>query len=594
MLPGTRSLPESEAPSFCAIIAPCCGSLSSPPLIRIAEKLLRALGAREVIAKTGLVLLAAPSTPVLLSDDLGVALIGEVFPRGNVSPARIVAGLDAADAISAARCVSQNLWGRYVLVCAGEGGKSIAWFRDPSGSQCLYEWQCDSCTVLTDAITSPLMECLQNRPRIDWLKLSQLITQTEMASSFSALEHVDIVVPGQLQAVRNNRKTSHTIWSPVEFAEQCSRADDNEFRQTAARCVAHWISGHDKVTVELSGGLDSSLVAGLIAVSDRAPRIQGLNIIPRSPGGDESAYARSVSEKWGFGLIEAAIDPSELQYLDLLECSPTVEPAVYGLDVLADRLSSDLATAVGATRIFTGQGGDAVFFQPQTPLIASDYLRRAGPNSRFFELSRSCAKATNTSLWSVFKQAFRNDPTLERRQAPAEIAGPLTRTAWQGAGLVHPWLNASQELTAGKRMQIAMLANCQLFHRASNTSRHGRLVHPLLSQPLVELCLSTALWELVPDRRERGMVRDCFCEFLPPPVLHRRGKGEASGFYNRAIATHLPTLRPLLLDGVLAGKGLISPDTLSDILDVQHLLWKDDHPIIGSLVSLEIWARQWE
>jgi hypothetical protein len=52
-------------------------------------------------------------------------------------------------------------------------------------------------------------------------------------------------------------------------------------------------------------------------------------------------------------------------------------------------------------------------------------------------------------------------------------------------------------------------------------------------------------------------------------------------------------LRPLLMDGTLASAGVIAPGLLDIWLTTEHLLWKDDHPTIGALISLEIWARQW-
>jgi len=591
---GSQSLHGSEAPAFCAVIARQAGNCATPGVRRLAQELTDQLAPlQSALENPGFALLTLPSTPVILSDDRSLAVVGEVFARGAFPPCSIVAPLSGSDPWRAASTVSGSLWGRYAMICSSLDGETCAWLRDPSGSQRLYAWNLGAHFVLTDAITLPLIECLDLRPRIDWHRLSQLIAQTEMASAFSALQDVEIVTPGRLEVCAHHQVTRHVVWTPANFAQSPTPADPGEFRQTASQCIDHWLSDHRRVTVELSGGLDSSLVAGLLANAANRPSIQGLNIIPQSPGGDESIYARSVSEKWGFGLIETAVCPSELDYLGLLDGTLTVEPPVYGLDVLADALSCDLADAFGATRIFSGQGGDAVFFQPHTPLVASDYLAAHGPTPTFGRLIRSCAKAGNRSVWTVVRKAAWPDPTLDRRPLPLGLGGPLAQMAWEDEGLTHPWAEEAADLPAGKRMQVAMLANCQLFHRATRTSRRGRLVHPLLSQPLVELCLRTALWELVPDRRERGFMRDCFEQALPGPVRNRRGKGEASGFYNRAIATHLATLRPFLLDGVLASKGLISPEALAGLLNVEHLIWKDDHPIIGSLVALEIWARQW-
>lgn len=414
-----------------------------------------------------------------------------------------------------------------------------------------------------------------------------------MSASFSALNDIEIVQPGILYTLMDSQIEPTTIWSPAQFASPNEDLQLDELPDLAASCIAHWVQGHSKVTLELSGGLDSSIVGGLLATTAQPPVIQALNLIPESPGGDERGYARSVADRWNFGLLETRASPHQLNYLDMLDMEPRVEPAVYGLDVLADRLSSQLADAFHATRIFSGQGGDAIFFQPHVPAIAADYFQRHGPTAGFFRQLCCIALANNSSIWAALRSALRPSAKLDRREIPPAIAGPIGKSSWEAELLVHPWVRDSKHLAPGKQLQIAMLSHCQLFHRATRTAANRRIVHPLLSQPLVEACLSIPTWRLVPDRRERGLARDLFRHILPEPVLQRSGKGEASGFYNRVIDAHLPVLRPLLLEGMLVTSGLIATDALDGWLTTGHLLWKDDHPTIGSLISLEIWARQW-
>lgn len=546
-----------------------------------------------VLSTSRAIVLVQRDAPILLSDDKSVVLIGDAFPASGRTLRSVVQPLVAEDPMGAARAITHDLWGRYAMICASANTDEAAWLRDPSGAQRLYAWHCDPLVVVTDLVHPGLIECLDAQPAIDWHRLSQLVRQTEMSAAFSALHQVDIVVPGTLECMGPRGVERTVIWSPERFAQGTENSDGHDLPGTASYCMDHWLCNHDRVTLELSGGLDSSIVAGLVANSPEQPFLQALNIAPNSPGGDERGYARAVANMWSFGLIETRVSPTELDYLQLLDTPQTVEPAVYGLDLLADGLSSQMADAFNATRIFSGQGGDALFFQPRSPLIAADYLHRHGPNLSFFDLVNSNAAATNSSIWGVMQSLWRAEPTLERRPMANALAGPVSRLAWQDDPLMHPWTRDASHLPAGKRMQIAMLANCQLFHRATSTSRSRRLVHPLLSQPLVEACLAIPSWQLVPDRRERGLARDVFGHLLPPEIRNRRGKGEASGFYNRVIATHLTSLRPLLLDGVLASKGLISPDAVAGMLTTEHLLWKDDHPIIGSLIALELWSRSW-
>lgn len=594
MSPGTRLLPASDRASFYALIASNAGHQALEEKRAATQRLQSMLAdLRPVLDHPTATLLANGTWPLRMSQDQSVALLGEVFPREQVTVDGVVKPLEGDRPDAAAKAASENLWGRYVLFSIGQHSGRCAWYRDPSGSQRLYTWRCGSIVIVTDSISSELVAAIGRRPSINWERVAQLVRQTEMSASFCALNEIEIVQPGTLSTCKDGRITSMTFWSPERFCDSDGPQQAEQLPGVAAQCITHWAKGHSRVTIELSGGLDSSIVAGLLASIPTAPFIQALTIIPESPGGDERDYARSVAGKWNFGLVETRVVPAQLDYRELLDLPLSVEPAVYGLDVLADRLSSQLADTFGATRIFSGQGGDAIFFQPHALAIAADFVQAQGLKHGLFGIVSSIALANNISIWSVLRSIFRATASFEHREIPPAIAGPVGRQAWESNRLVHPWSAACQHLPPGKRLQIAMLTHCQLFNRATRTAAHSRLVHPLLSQPIVEMCLGIPTWQLVPDRRERGLARDQFSMLLPDKVHSRRGKGEASGFYNRVINAHLPELRPLLLDGVLANAGIIAPALLDAWLTTEHLLWKDDHPTIGALISLEIWARQW-
>lgn len=594
MLVGTLPLLGSDAPTICAIFARSTEDAAQAEHDAFVLRLKRCFPDLPVITESPrATLLASGALPIHSSYDGSVVLLGEAFPKGQGAVGSIVGPLRGDRPISAAKTVTDHLWGRYACISISQLPESCAWYRDPSGSQNLYAWSCGQNVVVADTIPPSLLKAAGRRPSINWESLAKLIRQTELSASFSALNDIDIVQPGMAYTLIDNRIERATIWSPARFASPREDMQVGQLPKLAASCVAHWVQGHSKVTLELSGGLDSSIVAGLLATTAQQTVIQALTIIPESPGGDERGYARSVASKWNFGLLETRVSPFQLKYLDHLDIEPRIEPAVYGLDILADRLSSQLADAFHATRIFSGQGGDAIFYQPHVPAIAADYFQRHGPTAGFFRQLCSIALANNFSVWAALRSALRTSAVLDRREIPATIAGPIGKSAWESELLVHPWVAEIKHLPLGKQMQIAMLSHCQLFHRTTSTGANRRLVHPLLSQPLVEACLSIPSWQLVPDRRERGLARDLFRHLLPEPVLQRRGKGEASGFYNRVIDAHLPALRPLLVEGMLARSGLIATDALDGWLTTEHLLWKDDHPTIGSLISLEIWAQQW-
>lgn len=98
------------------------------------------------------------------------------------------------------------------------------------------------------------------------------------------------------------------------------------------------------------------------------------------------------------------------------------------------------------------------------------------------------------------------------------------------------------------------------------------MLHPLLSQPVVELCRGLTTPALTRGGRDRVVSREAFRGRLPAPVIDRRGKGDLTAHYGRVIAASLGLLLPLLLDGCLAEAGLLDRRRLEVLLTPEQLI----------------------
>jgi asparagine synthase (glutamine-hydrolysing) len=143
-------------------------------------------------------------------------------------------------------------------------------------------------------------------------------------------------------------------------------------------------------------------------------------------------------------------------------------------------------------------------------------------------------------------------------------------------------------------LQLQQLVYCLRFFGPSRRARAAELIHPLLSQPVVELCLSIPADMLAEGGRDRGLARRAFTERLPPAVIERRSKGDLTGFYGAAIAHGLPELRETLLEGRLVARGVLDARVLSNTLDLDRLAVQGRHGEIMALAALELWARCWQ
>lgn len=66
-----------------------------------------------------------------------------------------------------------------------------------------------------------------------------------------------------------------------------------------------------------------------------------------------------------------------------------------------------------------------------------------------------------------------------------------------------------------------------------------------------------------------------------------------SAHYGRVLAAALSEIRPLLLEGLLAGAGAVDTTVLGEALTPEALIWRAGYGAIINLLMLELWARAW-
>src|SRR5207248_1207100 len=91
--------------------------------------------------------------------------------------------------------------------------------------------------------------------------------------------------------------------------------------------------------------------------------------------------------------------------------------------------------------------------------------------------------------------------------------------------VLHPWAVDAEDVPLGKRTQIRFLGEVTNRHRPIPRVERAPQHHPLLSQPVMEVCLQIPTYLLVQGGRERSLAREAFADRLPPQILQRRDKG---------------------------------------------------------------------
>jgi asparagine synthase (glutamine-hydrolysing) len=527
------------------------------------------------------------------------AILGHLFARSGSSVfARSgssggIGALPAAPRQAAARLVSQG-WGAYVALLREAPGRYQA-LRDPTGALDALTWERDGVCAVAGDIDGLPPSILPSGLSLNWDVIASWVLKTSSLGGACGLEGLETIAPGELHPVGGKRAESVRLWRPLDWVVAPEMSEANLAGQLAARvedAVAAWADAHESLLLEVSGGLDSAIVAAALG---RGPGSYGLvgclNYHADRPEADERSWARSVSAALSLPLTEVRKELRPTQVDDLAELAGGARPALNALDAERDRDTAARARDLGACAIVTGLGGDAVFFQMPTPLVLADYARGRPPWAFIGSVGQDVARWLRRSVWSVAAEARRGSGGVGVG-APSAFWGERVRTLREPTR--HPWLDDIERAPPAKRLQLEALAATQASAGRSRRGQAAWLVHPLLAQPVLELCLGIPSWILTRGGRDRGLARDAFGAMLPPGLAERRSKGALSSFYARQAAASLDVLRPHLLDGTLVDVGILDRRAVEEALDADRLIWRADGVALLTAAAIESWVRHWQ
>lgn len=498
------------------------------------------------------------------------ALIGEW--RGEGAHPSAIAGRFPEGRPLGAGLMSEG-WGAYLMVWRDRDGH-LNLVRDPTGAVDVVWWRRGPVTLVTDCPPPALDAVLPDTLAIDWPQLGALLATPSLLTDGLPLQGLTPVGAGCWSRPDQDLPDG-PLWRPADFVRRGADDAPDALVRVVDRTIDRTMRSRRRVVSELSGGLDSAIVAGSLRATGHAERAVFINYYGDDAEGDERRYAEAAAALSGVPLETVRKPVEAISDADFTTLASGLRPALQGVDPAYDRHAAGRLAALGADGLLTGQGGDSVFFQAPDPLVAADRFRRQGLRALNPAYLAAVGRWTRHSAWTVGRLAVRG----------------RTQT---GSGPRHRWLDDAAELAPAKRGQLERFVNCQLFWTDCLRARQAPLLNPFLSQPVVEHCLGVPSDRLTLGERDRGLARLAFSERLPPLIAERRDKGDLSHFYGQVVRDSAPALAAFLLEGRLAAQGVLDRATLEVDLDPARLLWREgaNAPLLAAV--LEAWARHWE
>jgi asparagine synthase (glutamine-hydrolysing) len=571
----------------------------------------------NLLTTDGISVSALPPTdpvlrPYLLPGGTGLpgptgVVLGKLFSahlaRPHLDP---IEQIDEHTSVEILRSGGQHLvrhfWGGYVALLVDPRERSGYAIRDCSGKIPCYHLRFRDVTIVFADIEDLALLELPGLT-VNWEYLAAFIYSSQSQVRACAFKEIQEVLAGECLKVQGRSSCQTALWDPRAICREgwIDRYEDAvaTLREVAQKCIDAWARSYDPVLLGLSGGFDSAVVLGCLTHSPHRPGITCLNQYAAASYEDERGHARAAALRAGVTLLETPMDSAADRFDSRLLSAPmTSKPAVTALYRLLEMgLINRIAEETGTRTLWTGQGGDHIFLQTKDPSSAADYLDIRGLRPGFVAAIGDAARLSRQPYWFVLRSACARRCSAGSRSArnsPAPEACFLARTALPDDVdhyVSHSWAEDARDLPRGKLAQIRFLSEVVNRHRPIARLERAPQHHPLLSQPLMEVCLRIPTYLLLRGGRERALAREAFSDRLPVQILRRRDKGSIISHTIEMLRQSEPFVRELLLNGVLAGAGVIVPGELEPYI-VQGQPFREKHllPLLACIAA-EVWAR---
>jgi asparagine synthase (glutamine-hydrolysing) len=549
---------------------------------------------------------ASANVAHVLTDSTGVVL-GTVFESDFAGSARHRrARIDETAARRLQRTRGRELveryWGRYVAFIHDAEAATTWILRDPSGDL--------DCMMTEHRGVRIFFSLMEDCPPLDrlsfsvnWDYVAMFVSAPPSEGYQTGLREISRVLAGECMTMRRDGSSREFYWDPFDIvaAERIDNPDHAAplLHETTVACVHAWASCYERILNLLSGGLDSSIIVGCLKTAASKPAVTNFHTYySAGSGSDERSYARAAAELAGYAMLENEMDP-DVNLQDIYTTPPTATPVstFIELGILARRRRA--CAELGIRGVFRGSGGDQLFFQNGSQYVCADYIFERGVRPGLFRVALDAAYMENDVVWALLLRGLRDANSREPlnlllgKLVVSEILAYDVREHVARQRLfLHPWFRSPRRAPPGKYWQIFGLSTPYGMSNTFGDPGDPEDVHPLLSQPLVELCLRIPTHVLASGGVDRALARRAFTAEVPRAILRRRIKGEVHLFPKVLYAKNRAFVRDLLLSGSLVNNRILDRQrierALQDAPDASDLA---SPTALLLLASVEAWLE---
>lgn len=467
-----------------------------------------------------------------------------------------------------------------------------------------------------------LFELRDFKARLNRRALPEFFTFGYLSAQETLYQNVHKLLPGHRLCIdlteENPQPRVTQYWDLQKLPPEHSRGEAqciSQFRELFTETVRSHLMSDVPLGVFLSGGLDSSAIASVMASLKKEP-IQTFSVGYAENQYSELPYGRAVAKHIGAEYNEVILGPEDfftsLPRLIWHEDEPLVWPSSVAL-FFVSRLASEKVKVV-----LTGEGGDELFAGYMKYRVALWNLR-GGPLYRAFVphfVRQTVRKALSSDLgpdWLLrklrhsflyhpegFEQIYfdnfyaafpqQEQPQLFDNALNDELRGvnaySNSMQYFPSNGLNGNALNDLLYMDIKTYLVELLMKQDQMSMAASIESRV-----PFLDHKLVEFAAGLPARYKLRFSSGKYLIRKAMARDLPPEVLRRNKKGFPTPIRPWLRNQLFEKLKRILTDGRLAERQLIKPTYVEYLLNAHQQGNSSATEGCWRLLNFELWCR---
>lgn len=415
------------------------------------------------------------------------------------------------------------------------------------------------------------------------------------------------LMPGEMLVVRDGQAEVRPYWRIAYGQDECADPIElaDELRRTLRGAVARALETTSTVRVGafLSGGLDSSTIAGLAAGLRQPAALDAFTIGFDDPRFDESRFARIAADHFRLNHHQVIVGPDHVMQA-MTRLATLFDEPFANSSVIPTFICAQAAREAGMALLLAGDGGDELFAGNER------YVK-----DRVFQLYRHLPEGLRRSVVEPLCLRLPPHLTLARKAAnyvrrarlpmAVRVTGDNVFADFPAEAVLHPDFLAEidaeapsrhvqtlfDQAPAGSELQRFLYLDHRLTLADGDLRKVGRTCelagievrYPMLDDAVVALSARIPAALLCRRGRLRDLYKRTWADFLPRAIIDKPKHGFGLP-YAQFLATH-PPLRELARSALdrLKAHGWFQPHFLDRIAD------SGPDGIVWDLVILAQW-----